>query len=124
MAVDHQELPQAIYSTTGNVSACGAFSALLMLHADQFNLVQRVMVDGAIQEKFASLVANAVGGDVIFDKQNDLKNSEVTLLRWVIERSFGWLQKCRRLWKNCEREFHKSAMMVTLSFLRFMLKKH
>jgi transposase len=21
---------------------------------------------------------------------------------WVVERSFGWLEKCRRLWKNCE----------------------
>jgi transposase len=23
--------------------------------------------------------------------------------RWIVERSFAWLEKCRRLWKNCER---------------------
>ncbi|MBM6411617.1 IS5/IS1182 family transposase, partial [Lacticaseibacillus paracasei] len=37
---------------------------------------------------------------------------------------FGWLEKCRRLWKNCERKLHTSTMMITLAFLRFMLKRH
>jgi hypothetical protein len=23
--------------------------------------------------------------------------------RWIVERSFAWLEKNRRLWKNCER---------------------
>jgi transposase len=23
--------------------------------------------------------------------------------RWVVERSFAWLEKCRRFWKNTER---------------------
>ena len=28
--------------------------------------------------------------------------------RWVVERSFAWLEKCRRLWKNCERKLNTS----------------
>lgn len=28
---------------------------------------------------------------------------EVLPQRWIIERSFNWLDKCRRLCKNCER---------------------
>ena len=23
--------------------------------------------------------------------------------RWIVERTFAWFEKCRRLWKNCER---------------------
>jgi len=43
--------------------------------------------------------------------------------RWVVERSFGWLEKCRRLWKNCERKLNTSLQMVHLAFLRLLLRK-
>lgn len=123
MAVDNQGLPHEIHVTTANVSDRDAASALLMLHADQFDLVQRIMVDGGYTgDKFTDLVANAIGADVIIAKQSELKHGQVMPQRCVIERSFGWLEKCRRLWKNCERKLHTSAMMVTLAFLRFMLK--
>ena len=36
--------------------------------------------------------------------------------RWVVERSFAWLEKCRRLWKNCERKLNTSLQMVVLAF--------
>ncbi|MFP3015349.1 MAG: transposase, partial [Wolbachia sp.] len=35
--------------------------------------------------------------------------------RWVVERSFAWLEKCRRLWKNCERKLNTSLQI----FLHF-----
>ena len=43
--------------------------------------------------------------------------------RWVVERSFGWLDKCRRLWKNCERELNTSLQMVVLAFAVLILKR-
>lgn len=125
LAVDNQEFLQEIHVTTGKVSDRDAASTLLMLHEDQFDLVQRIMVDGGYTgDKFASLVGNSIGADVIVAKQSDLKHGHVAPQRWVIERSFAWLDKCRRLWKKCERKLHISAMMVTLAFLRFMLKRH
>jgi transposase len=36
---------------------------------------------------------------------------------WVVERSFSWLEKCRRLWKNCERKMNTSLQMVALAFI-------
>ncbi|MDE6426213.1 MAG: transposase [Ruminococcus sp.] len=44
--------------------------------------------------------------------------------RWIVECSFGWLDKCHRLWKNCERKFHNSFQMVTLAFIRIILKRY
>jgi transposase len=37
--------------------------------------------------------------------------------RWVVERSFAWLEKCRRLWKNCERKINTGLQMVVLAFI-------
>ena len=36
------------------------------------------------------------------------KPDETGSKRWIVEHTFGWLDKCRRLWKNCERLLHNS----------------
>ena len=43
--------------------------------------------------------------------------------RWVVERSFAWLEKNRRLWKNCERLLNTSLQFVHLAFLALLLKR-
>ena len=43
--------------------------------------------------------------------------------RWVVERSFSWLEKNRRLWKNCERKLSTSLQMVVLAFLGVLLRR-
>jgi hypothetical protein len=35
----------------------------------------------------------------------------------------GWLEKCRRLWKNCERKLSNSLQMVIIAFVRLLLKR-
>ena len=54
-----------------------------------------------------------------------LKSNTFTVMpkRWVVERSFAWLQKCRRLWKNCERKINTSLQMVVLAFVSLLLKR-
>ena len=43
--------------------------------------------------------------------------------RWVVERSISWLEKCRRLWKNCERKLVSSLAMMRLAFISLLLKR-
>jgi transposase len=43
--------------------------------------------------------------------------------RWIVERSFAWLEKNRRLWKNCERKLNTSLQFVHLAFLVLLLKR-
>jgi len=43
--------------------------------------------------------------------------------RWIVERSFSWLEKFRRLWKNCERKLNTSLNMVVLAFVALLLKR-
>ena len=56
-------------------------------------------------------------------KRNELHKFEVLTQRWLVERSFSWLENCRRLWKNCERQLTTSLQMVVLAFLALLLKK-
>lgn len=74
-------------------------------------------------ENFAQSVRAVIGADVIIAKQSDLKNGYVTLQRWIVEQTFSWLEKWRRLWFNCERKLHTSQMMVTLAFIAILLRR-
>ena len=56
-------------------------------------------------------------------KRNELHAFVVLARRWIVERSFAWLEKCRRLWKNCERKLNTSLQMVHLAFLRLLLRR-
>lgn len=42
--------------------------------------------------------------------------------RWIVERSFVWIEKCRSLWKNCERKLNTSFQFIHLAFLILLLK--
>ncbi|HAT54339.1 MAG TPA: IS5/IS1182 family transposase, partial [Lactobacillus sp.] len=44
--------------------------------------------------------------------------------RWLIERSFSWLGNNHRLWRNGERKLNTSHMMVSLAFIRLLLKRY
>ncbi|KAB1952526.1 IS5 family transposase [Lactiplantibacillus plantarum] len=109
LAVDINGLPMAVHVTTANVSERDGANALLALNKSQFDLVQRVMA--------------MINAEVIIAKQSDLRHGQVTPQRWVIERSFSWLGKHRRLWRNCERKLNTSKMMISLAFLRILLKR-
>jgi transposase len=56
-------------------------------------------------------------------KRSELHTFKVPLKRWVVERSFAWLEKNRRLWKNCERLINTSLQMIHLAFLVLMLRR-
>jgi len=52
--------------------------------------------------------------EVAKPKRNELHTFAVVPKCWVVERSFGWLHNCCRLWKNCERDMQNSFKMVVM----------
>ena len=87
--------------------------------------VKKILVDGNYTGKpFARAVAEIVPDAAVeVVKRNELHTFAVLPKRWIVERSFGWLEKCRRLWKNCERLLNNSLQMVNLAFLCLLLKR-
>jgi putative transposase len=43
--------------------------------------------------------------------------------RWVAERTFAWLGRSRRLFKDCEREPESSEAMIQVSMIHMMLRR-
>ncbi|MCC5070890.1 transposase, partial [Xanthomonas campestris] len=56
-------------------------------------------------------------------KRSELHTFKVMPKRWIGERSFAWLEKNRRLWKNCERQLNTSLQFIHLAFLALLLRR-
>ena len=124
IAVDTQGLPHAIAVTTANVTDRDGAVEMISRNQTSLKHVQKVLVDGGYSgPKFADKVKQVIGATVEVVKRNELHKFKVMPKRWVVERSFAWLEKCRRLWKNCERHLTTSLQMVVLAFISLILKR-
>ena len=124
IAVDTQGLPHGIHVTTADVTDRAGALAMFDENRSDLNQVQKVLVDGGYTGKpFAVAVQSLLGATVEVVKRNELHTFVVLPKRWVVERSFAWLEKCRRLWKNCERKLNTSLQMVVLAFTVLILKR-
>ena len=122
--VDTQGLPHAIVITTANVTDRNGAILAMTQHKNKLSAVTNVLVDGGYTgKKFATIVHDTINATVEVAKRNELHTFAVIPKRWVVERSFSWLEKCRRLWKNCERLLNNSLQFASLSFLSLLLKR-
>jgi len=124
IVVDTMGLPHAILITTANVTDRNGAIQMISLNLDTLSDVQKFLVDGGYTgEKFANAVLELCDAEVEVAKRNELHKFAVLPKRWIVERTFAWLDKCRRLWKNCERKLHNSAQMVVLALISVLLRR-
>lgn len=113
IAVDVLGLPYASCVTPANVS--DREGAVLMFSSAHFHLLTLscILGDGGyIGSAFADQIDHLTGAKVAIAKRSELHRFAVIPKRWIVERSFAWLDKCRRLWKNCE---HKLGNTMNVS---------
>ena len=123
IAVDTQGLPHAVAVTTAEVTDR---KEALQRCKPEFKRVQSLLADsGYVGEPFAQSVREVLGEHVTVQiaRRSELNTFKVMSKRWVVERSFAWLDKNRRLWKNCERLINTSLQFVHLAFLALLLRK-
>lgn len=124
IAVDTQGLPHCIAITPANVTDRKGALLAFETAPDELSQVKAVLGDSGYTGKpFASEVKRILGAEVQIAKRSELHTFNVIPKRWVVERSFGWLEKCRRLWKNTERKLNTSLQFVNLAFLVLLLKR-
>lgn len=122
--VDILGLPQVIHVTTANVTDREAAVEMFQLHSDSLPAGETVLAEGgSTGENLATGVREVLSAQVEIAKRSEVHTFVVIPKRWVVERSFAWLEKCRRLWKNCERQLNTSLQMVVLAFLSLLLKR-
>lgn len=102
--VDTQGIPHAITITAAQVTDRAGALEMIEKSKESLTSVKNILVDGGYTgEPFREAVKALIGASAEVAKRNELHTFAVIPKRWVVERSFSWLEKCRRLWKNCER---------------------
>ena len=117
-------IQNALGVTTADVS--DRDGAILMFSQPDIHLPRllKVLCDGGCTgEEFASKIKELTGAEVETAKRSEHHKFAVIPKRWGVERTFGWLDKFRLLWKNCERLLENTLNMVTLALLEIVLKK-
>jgi len=125
LAVDTNGLPHAMNVTTANVTDRDGAIEMIELYAPNLTNVSKVLCDGGYTgDNFATAVDALINANVEIAKRSELHKFVVIPKRWVVERTNAWLEKYRRLWKNCERLIHTTFEMTTLAFVSLLLKRY
>jgi putative transposase len=87
--------------------------------------IKRIWADGtyASKELIQGVKAEFQCVLEVVNKQKTGKGFQVLPRRWVVERTFGWLSRSRRLSKDYERNPNSSASMVYVTSSRLMLRQ-
>lgn len=92
----------------------------------RFPFLEKVFADGGYQGPlFQKALAKAlpqIKAEII-KRSDKAKGFEVLPRRWVVERTFAWLGRCRRLAKDWENLTRTALAFIRLASIRFMLRK-
>ena len=126
IATDILGLPIAIHATPANVGDRDGALEMLETYAPNLSQIAALLCDGGYTgDSFADAVkALLVGAEVQIAKRSELHKFVVIPKRWIVERTLGWLDNFRCLWKNCERKLHTSHQMTVIAFISLLLKRY
>jgi transposase len=101
----------------------GARRVLRRLHC-RAPALQRIWADGAYAGALLGW-ARQFGGWIIdiVRKAKGQKGFQVIPRRWVVERTFAWISKCRRLAKEYETLSASSESWIHLAMIGLMLRR-
>ncbi len=90
-----------------------------------FPFLERVVADEASPGKeTARAVRRAARATLEIVKRSDAaKGFTVLAKRWIVERTFGWLGRCRRLAKDFEALTRTHLGFVQLAMIRLMMRQ-
>jgi transposase len=90
-----------------------------------FPFLNKLFADGGYQgPQFANTLAKVLPHlDVEIVKRSDRVGEFAVLPKRIVERSIAWLNRCRRLAKDCENLNRKALAFLRLASIRLMLRK-
>lgn len=90
----------------------------------RFPRLKLIWADGGYAGKLVDWVKQSCGWVLEIVKRNaDLKGFHVLPHRWVVERTFAWLGRCRRLSKDYEEFPESSEAMAHVAMIQLMLRR-
>lgn len=91
---------------------------------DSFPTLVKLFADGGYAgQKLAAAVSHIKGLDLEIVKRSDRAQGFVVLAkRWIVERTFAWLNRCRRLAKDWENSIASSETWLLVASIRRMTR--
>ncbi len=124
IAVDTNGLIHAIDVTTANITDREGAIQMCERHKKTLKKVTNILCDGGYTgPSFAQSIKKTIGCSVEIIKRSELHKFVVLPKRWIVERTFSWLENYRRLWKNCERTLENSRQSCLLAGVAILLKR-
>jgi putative transposase len=127
VAVDCLGLILAIMITPASVQDRDAAKGLIQLLVGTFGRLQLIWADGGYLGALVQWVKQLRPfGKLrleIVRRCDHVKGFKVLPKRWIIERTFGWLYKSRRLCRDYEVRLDHSEAMIRVCMIRIMLRR-
>jgi transposase len=99
-------------------------AALLRRTRRLFPFIEVIYADGGYQgPKMAATVVTTGAWRLEIVKRTDVPRFEVLPKRWIVERTFAWISRCRRLARDFERYIRTVVAFVRLAMIRLMLRR-
>ena len=89
----------------------------------RFHRLRRIWADGGYGGTFVDWTRQHFRRVVEIVKRSDLHRFVVLPKRWIVERTFAWLGKYRRLSKDYETLPASSEMMIYLAMINLMIHR-
>ncbi len=96
---------------------------VLMKMIGYFHRIKLIWADGGYAGAFVTEAKRLFGRVIEIVKRPDLKKFVVLPKRWIVERTFGWFSKYRRLSKDYETLPASSESMIHLAMINLMLHR-
>ena len=107
-----------------NIQDRDGVSDLLRDARRRFPFIEKVLADAGYQgPRVARTVAATGGWKIEIVKRSDRHRFVVLPKRWIVERTFAWISRNRRLARDFERYATTVAAFVRLAMIRIMLKR-
>ena len=100
----------------------GAISVIDKL-TENWKKIKKNFADSGYRGELIATVQNRFKIELEIIKRNELHTFKVLPKRWIVERTFAWIDTNRRNSKNYERLNQTSVAMVHLSAIRIMLNR-
>lgn len=124
LVVDTMGLVLGVKVTTGDVQDRDAAPGLLAACFHVFATIQLIWADSGYAGQVVDWVRKQFRACLdIVKPEPGTKGFHVQRRRWIVERTFGWLGRSRRLSKNYERKSDTAEALVYISMSRLMLRR-
>jgi transposase len=90
-----------------------------------FVFLRRLFADGSYSGTETAAAVKRIGkmGLEIVTRSDQARGFVVLRKRWIVERTFGWLGRCRRLTKDFENLTRTQLAFVQLAMIRLMMRR-